>query len=86
MVVHLAGTEPPADFERRLQGLVSGGGEGNAVAARMGGVLQAALAPLDGGEQLRATLAGLFPGADVQVMAAGRQVVVFARPGGAARK
>lgn len=82
--VHLAGAEPPSDIDARLGKLVPTGTDGVAL-ARMGGMLQARLAPMDNGERLGAVLGELFPGARVQVFAPGRQVTVFAKPPSAPR-
>ena len=79
VTVHLSGAEPPADLEARLGALA--GGRGGAVVGRMGGLLQASVAPVEDGERLRAVLTEAFPGARVDLFAAGRQVTVFAVSG-----
>lgn len=85
VVVHLSGAEPPANFEARLRALVATKSGGGAVVGRTGGIAHASVAPLDNEAPLRAALVELFPGARVQVVAAGRQATVFAAPSGAPR-
>lgn len=78
VVVHLGGAEPPAEFEARLRRLVAGKDGGEIVVARMGGLLQAGLAPCEDAGALRVALEGLFPGARVQLAEGSRQATVFA--------
>lgn len=79
IVVHLGPKEPPAGLEKSLQALAGDQTDGGAVVARIGGIVRAALAPLSRPDALRTTLAGLFPGAEIHVIEASRQVVVFVR-------
>jgi hypothetical protein len=79
VVVHLGAKEPPAELEMRLGSMVPVASDGGVFVVRSGGILEAALAPLDDGEKLTAGLAALFPGAKVQAIPHGSRVVVFVR-------
>lgn len=79
IVVHLAGKEPPAGLEAALRALTENQADGGASVVRIGGIVHAIVAPLSRPAALRTTLAGLFPGAEIQIVEASCRAVVFVR-------
>lgn len=77
VVVHLAGQEPPADLEDRLQTLVKSSADGGVAISRTGGVIEIAMAPLKSAPPLENTLKSLFPTSRVQAPPNTQRFVVF---------
>ncbi|MEY4489062.1 MAG: hypothetical protein RIQ79_1570, partial [Verrucomicrobiota bacterium] len=79
IVVHLRGTTPPADLETRLSSLVTDS-SGGALVVPVTNLIEATVAPVDGGDKIKSVLITLFPGATIRLIPGDYRVVVIANP------